>query len=37
MDATDIVSAEMVVLAFVVLLLLAAILWITWVVFFREK
>lgn len=37
LDAADLASAEMGVLFFVVLLLFAAILWIMWVVFFREK
>ncbi len=37
LDAADIASAEVSVLFFVVLLLMAAILWIMWVVFFREK
>jgi hypothetical protein len=36
LDAADIVSAEIVVLVFVALLLLAAFLWVIWVVFFHE-
>ena len=37
LDAADLASAEVGVLFFVVLLLIAAFLWIMWVVFFREK